>query len=387
MKTAKIILSMMVMLAFLSLNEAMGQLTWLWSGSNIYNANTGNVGIGTSNIGLYKLLVHGGPPSAFSPQVEVWNGNPNVPGSKMLADINDNGGFNGIFNLYLNGNRTISLLASGNSFLNGGNVGIGNSTPATLLYVAKNMTEPTITVRNLGGFGGATYSMVDDASGADWKFKATAAGGFKIRDNANGLDVIAIEPNSAANSIYINSDGHVGLGTDNPSYYRLFAVTTSDGIVGLVDERIVAHFRNYSNAEGSKCEVDISAGDEGNTSLHYFAPSYIHGGGNYSSVSLLANWGKGLVLRTGPDDAARVSFEFIRVEGDVTYLDEKVRITYEGNVGIGTTTPQRKLHVNDVMRLEPCFTPPDNPAEGDIYMDGSDHVLKVYDGTEWRACW
>ena len=271
-----------------------------------------------------------------------------------------------------------------------GNVGIGIAppwTPAKLLDVGRNTTEPTIRIFNPGGNGGATFEMMDQNSGADWKFKATAAGGFKIRDNANGLDVIAIEPNSAANSIYINSDGHVGLGTDNPSYYRLFAVTTADGIVGPVDERIVAHFRNYSNAEGSKCEVDISAGDEGNTSLHYFAPSYIHGENMYHSVSLLQNWGKGLVLRTGPDDAARVSFEFIRLEGDVTYYDEKVRITYEGNVGIGLTTPQRKLHVNDVMRLQPRDTPPDSPAEGDIYMDGSAHVLNVYDGTQWRACW
>jgi hypothetical protein len=65
---------------------------------------------------------------------------------------------------------------SGNNIYNSntGNVGIGNNTPGSLLYVAKNMGEPTITIRNLGGGGGATYSMIDDASGANWKFKATA---------------------------------------------------------------------------------------------------------------------------------------------------------------------------------------------------------------------
>jgi len=98
----------------------------------------------------------------------------------------------------------------------GGNVGIGNNAPGTLLYVAKNMGEPTITIRNLGGGGGATYAMVDDLSGADWKFKATTYGGFKIRDHANLMDVLVIEPNSAANSIYIKSGGNVGIGTTNP---------------------------------------------------------------------------------------------------------------------------------------------------------------------------
>jgi hypothetical protein len=108
---------------------------------------------------------------------------------------------------------------SGNDIYNSntGNVGIGNNAPSTLLYVAKSMTEPTITIRNLGGTGGATYSMIDNASGADWKFKATNTGGFKIRDHAFGMDVFVIEANSAANSLYINSAGNVGIGTSTPS--------------------------------------------------------------------------------------------------------------------------------------------------------------------------
>jgi hypothetical protein len=135
MKTIKISLSIIVMLCFSGLNTTMGQ--WLYNGTNIYNSNTGNVGI-------------------------------------------------------------------------------GNSSPAKLLNVGKNMTEPTIAVRNFGGLGGATYEMIDDASGADWKFKATNTGGFKIRDNAFGKDIMTIEANSAANSIFVKADGNVGIGTINP---------------------------------------------------------------------------------------------------------------------------------------------------------------------------
>ena len=100
---------------------------------------------------------------------------------------------------------------------NSGNVGVGTSTPTALFDVAKNMTEPIISVSNLGSNGGATYRMYDQLSGADWKFKATAAGGFKIRDHAFSLDVIQIEPNSAANAIYINSAGNVGIGETTPA--------------------------------------------------------------------------------------------------------------------------------------------------------------------------
>jgi hypothetical protein len=110
---------------------------------------------------------------------------------------------------------------------NSGNVGIGNNAPSALLYVGKNMTEPCITVRNLGGNGGATYTMIDDISGANWKFKATNTGGFKIRDNANALDVVTIEPNSFANAIYIKGTDNIGIGTANPDPSAAVDVTST----------------------------------------------------------------------------------------------------------------------------------------------------------------
>lgn len=58
-----------------------------------------------------------------------------------------------------------------------------------------------------------------------------------------------------------------------------------------------------------------------------------------------------------------------------------------GNVGIGIQTPKRKLHVNDVLRLEPRNSPPDLPSKGDIYFDGTLNKLRVYDGTVWQNCW
>jgi len=99
---------------------------------------------------------------------------------------------------------------------NTGNVGISTNTPGKLFDVAKNTTEPTIRVYNLGGFGGATYQMTDMSSGADWKFKATLTGGFKIRDNAMALDVFTIEQNAMANAVYVKQGGYIGIGTNTP---------------------------------------------------------------------------------------------------------------------------------------------------------------------------
>lgn len=58
----------------------------------------------------------------------------------------------------------------------------------------------------------------------------------------------------------------------------------------------------------------------------------------------------------------------------------------QGNVGIGVSNPQRRLHISDVLRIEPSAAPA-NPSEGDIYMDAATHKLMVYDGTSWQACW
>ncbi|MBI9055430.1 MAG: hypothetical protein JEY96_16525 [Bacteroidales bacterium] len=62
-------------------------------------------------------------------------------------------------------------------------------------------------------------------------------------------------------------------------------------------------------------------------------------------------------------------------------------ILKNGNMGVGIDTPQRTVHIKDVMRLEPRLTAPLNPSEGDIYFDGVDKKLMVFDGTIWQACW
>ena len=52
-----------------------------------------------------------------------------------------------------------------------------------------------------------------------------------------------------------------------------------------------------------------------------------------------------------------------------------------GNVGVGTNIPTTKLHINDVMRLEPRLDAPDNPQKGDIYFHGgAENKLRIYTG-------
>jgi len=59
-------------------------------------------------------------------------------------------------------------------------------------------------------------------------------------------------------------------------------------------------------------------------------------------------------------------------------------ISNGGSLGIGITSPARKLHISQAMRLEPLSgSQPTSPSMGDIYMDGDTGSLCLYDGSTW----
>ncbi len=123
---------------------------WSRTGTNTYMTNlTDNAVIGTNaNPFGYKFYVHQAGPGLISNsridgQLEIWDYT--GVGNLMLGDINDNGGANGIMQLYFGGNAGIRLLANGNSYLNGGFVGIGVPmalAPATNVHLFDNFANP-----------------------------------------------------------------------------------------------------------------------------------------------------------------------------------------------------------------------------------------------------
>lgn len=60
------------------------------------------------------------------------------------------------------------------------------------------------------------------------------------------------------------------------------------------------------------------------------------------------------------------------------YSAPDINSYFEGNVGIGTSDPQQKVHINGVMRLEPQATQPSG-ALGDLYV-GTDGKLYFHTG-------
>lgn len=51
--------------------------------------------------------------------------------------------------------------------------------------------------------------------------------------------------------------------------------------------------------------------------------------------------------------------------------------------GIGTSTPARKLHISEAIRIEPQSSPPSSPSLGDLYVDSDTNELCFYNGSSW----
>jgi len=145
-----------------------------------------------------------------------------------------------------------------------------------------------------------------------------------------------------AEQMRVTPTGEVGIGTDNPTQAKLVVWPAAE------QGGIFIHSTSYS-------EIEMSSGT---ANIYSNGPLYF---GSKTENDLY-------FVTRGP-------------------AETRMTIKANGNVGIGTTSPARILHVRDVMRLEPRYSAPSSPSEGDMYMNKSTHKLMVYDGATWQACW
>jgi len=105
-----------------------------------------------------------------------------------------------------------------------------------------------------------------------------------------------------------------------------------------------------------------------------------------SSLDGVSNDGGGIDLVEGsnvtitPNDAGNTITIAASdpADGDWTVSGNDVYSAVSGNVGIGTSSPARKLHVSDVLRLEPVADFPSSPSDGDICVKGASGSRHIY---------
>ena len=255
--------------------------------------NGGNVGIGTTSPDVKLHIVGDGD------RLEISSADYDL--IKMGA-YGDSGADldNGFLNLSLNGSEKIRLLANGTSYFNGGNVGIGTTSPAVKLHIQG--------VAN--GTDGKLYITEDVSNGSFFKYDgatnrgslgglSTGGEGMVIDWSRTGSEIRLLTGNNER--MRIDSDGNVGIGTTSP-----------DSIVEILGNNPILTIRDSDTSTSTATSTIRFAESNANDSL-----------GNYWDV--------------GYSPVNLLNFDF---NGST-----KMTINSSGNVGIGTTSPSAKLDV------------------------------------------
>ena len=170
--------------------------------------------------------------------------------------------------------------------------------------------------------------------------------GIGVSDPAYFLEIKS-SVNSGLNRNFIKLHN-----TDNSSYTGLLFQTGDN-------EQLLSGFQEY--------------GLNYNSGPHYDFSGFFNISSKIKGIMLHANSAEGIIkFFTGYDVVAGAGIE-------------RLRISSNGNIGIGTVNPSRTLDINGTIKLAPLMTEPENPMEGDMYMNGLNHQLVLFDGSDWKS--
>jgi hypothetical protein len=271
---------------------------------------------------------------------------------------------------------------NGDSYLIGGNVGIGTTAPGNKLQVSGG-DATTATVK----INAPIYPIIDfysdnaDVNNRNWRIAS-------VYNSYGKLEILSGTSSGAAagtNRFTIDGlTGNVGIGTTSPSEQlhlggsnpvirldgtRSFAITTNSGNAFRIYDYTAATDRVYINSAGNvgigttvpARSLDVYSTVAGTSALNYLRISGQTNGAYLGSMRLEGYYndaGNGETGRLGwvSFEASRNPNPFIggslvfytKVDGTSNATDptEKMRITPSGNVGIGTTAPDYKLTVS-----------------------------------------
>jgi hypothetical protein len=363
--------------------------SWVVNNSNIYN-NGDNIGLGTLPSSNFKVSA-GGNVDVQGRYIEVGRDTAgecgivkNIPlhttgynGSLIMGMVPNYGtvevhhvlggyaGGSGVSNFYTTFNTAEGGVGAGERMrINpNGNIGIGTKTPEYLLTIrdTSNLTPYSNTALLATAIQDYNYKLVTSkGSASNGAFDVMTQigqsyGGGSITEGirflrGGGATAGSISLTTASTErMRITADGNVGIGLNSSNSASLLCIKGN------------SYNQNTLWSEGY---VTDNPGDP--------AIVTIRGGADGPSV-----------LEISKASGAARNFGWIRmgVDGNLTNL-------YGSNGGLGIAIqPQRALHVNDVMRLEPRPTAPATPGKGDMYFDSTINKLRVYDGTTWQNCW
>jgi hypothetical protein len=326
--------------------------TWVLYGDSNNTPNviipTGNVGIGTTAPD-YKLHIKGS--SNYDGAIAIDNSTTTGGGALVIRQNGVNSGFISVVGSALGtSDRNLAYFAEaglGHRFFvndgttaltitSGGNVGIGTSSPRT------NEGTP-LTLQSSDGYVGITLNGTGSYENI-WQLYASG--------NAGSLKFLGMyDRTGGAYRLVATNTGNVLIGTTTDAGYKLDVNGSG---------RIAGQFIQGSGAARSTNGTTVAL----TYNTAYSANSDLADGGRFLSIvneSTVTNAYSALSFRVNPDNAgggsnAMVDMKFVNANSSNsstliwTFLSggswvDRMALTSDGNVGIGTTSPTGKLSV------------------------------------------
>jgi hypothetical protein len=155
-----------------------------------------------------------------------------------------------------------------------------------------------------------------------------------INSSSTGLDLQTL----GASRLFINNSGNVGIGLGAVSPISPLNIGFSNTALPTTGSGSIINLLNTDTTTSSTSSIIFAGYDAGGTYRHGAAISWIKTGSWTSGGN---NYGSALIFSTRADAGNTVEY---------------VRITSSGNVGIGTTNPSTKLHVQGAGTTSGSYT-------------------------------
>ncbi len=314
---------------------------------------SGYVGIGTTAPSR-ALAVVGTTSVTSATQYDgsFWgNGTNTVADIKGTSATNDNG----MLDLYNSGTKNVQIIATGNSYFTGGNLGIGTTAPSYVLDVAGNggnitaifgadnsATTRTDATQKTTRIGVPHYTNAEEpmalfyASSAGASNSITIGGGTALMNAATQISLYTAANNtttSGTERMRIDSSGNVGIGIAPSAKMHIVGSDTSGLYV----------VNTASSASSGGAGIQAFMNGYPTAANHRLGFYTLGGGGGAIAGSVAMSAFSEEVWTAGSAQGSSLRFE-TTAQGSATRT-ERVRVTGSGNVGIGTTTPNALLQV------------------------------------------
>ena len=362
---------------FATSNDFIRTSNWVINGTNIYNVNSGSIGINTTDpSSLFKLDVNGAINSSGYNITGngglFWSsfGSTGISCASSNGDLSSSSITGDMIIRSQEGNRLI--LQNGNTtgtlFVYNNKIGIGTNNPSSLLHLHNSSSSGEVKILftdtstlSTASDGFAIYKSGND-DGYIWNYENCA-----IRFATSNVERMCIladgkigigttNPNSLLHlhnnipstaEIKISmTDGSTGIGTSDG--FTIYKSTSHDGYLWNYESNALRLGTNNTEKMCILADGNIGIGTNNPSSLLHLHNNIASGEVKISftdaSTGFTANDGFA-IYKSGNDDGYIWNYENSAIRF-ITSNNERMCILADGKIGIGTNTPNSLLHLH-----------------------------------------